>query len=196
VRNVLTMVRAVAQRTVAGGGTPQEIGGRLGGRIDALARTQSLLTRALGVGVDFEKLVRDELLAQAADLTALSISGPPLELSPKAAEVMTLAIHELAANATKYGALAHDAGKVVATWSFREEAGSQWLLFEWVESGVDLTGRLGAPAGFGTELITRRVPYELNGRGEVQLRAGGVRCTIEFPLVRGEGLLQTASPPK
>jgi PAS domain S-box-containing protein len=186
VRNVLTIVRSVALRTAAAGGTAEEIGERLGQRIDALARTQALLAPAHRVGVDLEKMVNDELIAQAAGANSISVSGPAVRLAPKAAEVMTLAVHELATNATKYGALACHGGHVTVRWSFEEKHGSRWLRLAWIESGVTLLPAAGARSGFGTELITRRIPYELQGHGEVKLAAGGVRCMIEFPLAHGD----------
>ena len=91
------------------GSTRQEFRERLGGRIAAL-----LLTRGAGVGVELESIIRDELLSQAADEARVLVGGPQVTLAPKAAEVLTLAIHELATNATKYGALRAPAGRIVS----------------------------------------------------------------------------------
>ena len=79
---------------------------RLEGRFRALARTQALLTRTANAGVDLATLVREEIRGQAEHDDQYRLSGPELLLAPKAAEVLTLAVHELATNALKYGALA------------------------------------------------------------------------------------------
>ena len=194
VRNVLAMVRSIVRRTVQGGRSAQDIGEDLEGRIDALARTQALLTRALGVGVDLETLVREELQAQAAQEDQVTVAGPTVELAPKAAEVLTLAVHELATNAMKYGALA-GAGKLTVDWAIEPRGGVSWLCFTWAETGVSIATATPRKGGFGTELITRRVPYELNGRANAELKADGMRCVLEFPLVQGASILETGSPP-
>ena len=195
VRNVLAMVTSLIRRTVKGDETALQIAGELEGRIQAMARTQTLLTRAVGQGVDFENMVREELIAQAADVARVSISGPPVQLSPKAAEVLTLAIHELATNSVKYGALGQDAGRLEIAWRRERQDGVEWLRSEWSETGVALQAAGAGRSGFGTELITRRVPYELQGHGRIEMRPGGVHCTVDFPLIPGESILATGAPP-
>jgi PAS domain S-box-containing protein len=194
VRNVLAMVRSVVRRTVQGGSTVEQIGEQLEGRIDTLARTQALLTRALNVGVDVGDMVHEELLAQAADAARVRIEGPPIKLSPKAAEVLTLAIHELATNAVKYGALGQAAGTLVVRWRSATADGADWLHLTWSESGVSIPAEVPRRTGFGTDLVTRRVPYELKGYGRLDVRPGGVHCEIGFPLVKGDSILETAGP--
>ncbi|MGJ4944023.1 sensor histidine kinase, partial [Bradyrhizobium sp. HKCCYLS1011] len=194
VRNVLAMVGSLVNRGDSGS-TTREFRERLGGRIAALARTQALLTRGAGVGVDLESLIHDELLSQAADAARVTIGGPRLTLAPKAAEVLTLAIHELATNAVKYGALRVPTGRIASLWKVEPVDGQSWLELDWQESGVEIAPQQDRRKGFGTELITRRVPYELKGRGALDLDAGGLRCRIAFPLKAGESILQTDVPP-
>src|SRR3546814_4829626 len=83
--------------------------------------------------------------------------------APKAAEVLTLAIHELATNAAKYGAIRAPAGEIAVHWRREQRDGQDWLEIEWRESGVEIAPEPNRRKGFGTELITRRVPYELKG---------------------------------
>ncbi len=193
VRNVLAMVGALVRRTVTGDEAARSIREALEGRIDAMARTQALLTRAVGRGVDLEGMVREELLAQGAE-DGVSVEGPPVLLSAKAAEVLTLAIHELATNSVKYGALAQSGAHLSIGWSRALRDRVEWLRLEWRETGVELPGEPSGREGFGTELITRRVPYELSGRGGIDLRPQGIECIIELPLVPGESILDTSSP--
>ncbi|API60603.1 hypothetical protein BSL82_15985 [Tardibacter chloracetimidivorans] len=193
VRNVLTMVASIINRGDPGD-TTEDLRERLSGRIAAMARTQTLLTRGAGVGVELEGMVRDELLAHTADQSRVSVEGLPVTLAPKAAEVLTLAIHELATNAAKYGAIRAPAGKIAVHWRREQRDGQDWLELEWRESGVEIAQQSNRRKGFGTELITRRVPYELKGRGELTLNPDGLLCVIAFPLKPGESILQTDIP--
>jgi two-component sensor histidine kinase len=194
VRNVLAMVRSLIRRTMSGAASVEEARGQLEGRIDALSRTQTLLTRALGAGVQLEEIIRDELEAQAVGEDGLSIAGPPIELAPKAAEVVTLAVHELATNAAKYGALRHEAGRLSVSWRIDEEQEPAWLQLRWRETGIAIQADGERRSGFGTELITRRVPYELRGRARIDFHADGVEAIVEFPLIEGTSVLQTSEP--
>src|SRR3546814_15727575 len=94
------------------GDTTEDLRERLSGRIAAMARTQTLLTRGAGVGVELEGMVRDELLAHTADRSRVSVEGLPVTLAPKAAEVLTLASHELPTTVAKFGAIRAPAGKL------------------------------------------------------------------------------------
>jgi len=190
VRNLLAMIRSVAARTGDTAGSVDEYRDLIEGRLRALARTQALLTRTANAGVDLDTLVREEVTVQAEHGGQYVISGPVLLLAPKAAEVLTLAVHELATNALKYGALVEPNGHVTVAWRVVYEDGEPWLRFDWREntgSGVLPPKR----EGFGTQLITRRVPYELKGRGSLDFNAEGVQCRLEFPLVRGDSILET-----
>ncbi len=193
VRNVLAMVASVVERSDAAV-SAEDFRTRLAGRIAAMARTQVLLTRDAGAGVDLAGVLRDELAAQLADQTRVTLRGPTLLLSPKAVEVLTLAIHELATNALKYGALSDPSGRLDVEWSVMQRDGQPWLDLHWRESGYRVDPVPGRRQGFGTELITQRVPYELNGRGELVLDDQGLDCRIVFPLTSEDSTFQTNLP--
>src|SRR3546814_13063251 len=91
------MVASIVNRGDPGDST-EDLRERLSGRIAAMARTQTLLTRGAGVGVELEGMVRDELLAQTADPSRGSGAGPAFTLAPKAADVLTPANAQLAPN--------------------------------------------------------------------------------------------------
>lgn len=191
VRNILAVIRSIVSRTAETSETVEDLSAHLDGRLAALARTQVLLTRSPGTGVDLEGLVRDELLAQVADEDRISIAGPEILLSPKAAEVMTLAVHELATNATKYGALSDSQGRIDIRWTVSPRDGMDWLAFHWGESGVKIAAAAPRRTGFGAVLIEQRVPYELTGSGALTFAPGGVQCAIAFPLLPIRSVLQT-----
>jgi two-component sensor histidine kinase len=194
VRNVLAMVRSMVRRAAASKTGVPDFVDHLQGRIDAMARTQSALTRAPGRGVELEGIVRDELLAFVARDEGFKVKGPALVLAPKAAEVLTLAIHELAANSLKYGALGADKDARIS-WQVHKRRGEKWLEFVWDERGVEIDDTNPSP-GFGTELITQRVPYELGGDSVMTFRKDGMTATIRFPLTGEQSVLQTDSGPE
>src|SRR5262249_44427273 len=105
VRNIMAVIRAITARTADSAGSVAEYASLMGGRLVALARVQALLTRSANLGVDVATIVHDELRAQV-DRSQYGMSGPHVIVAPKAAEVLALAVHELATNALKYGALA------------------------------------------------------------------------------------------
>lgn len=193
VRNVLAMVRSIVSK--GDGASVEEFRRDLEGRITAMARTQALLTRGAGVGVDLDGLIRQELLTHAVAEERLTISGDAVTLPPKAAEVLTLAIHELTTNALKYGALGQPDGHLNVFWSRERNGEKDWLRLTWQEHGVSVIPAAGPRRiGFGTELITKRVPYELRGQGSVDVQRDGICCTIAFPLAQGESIFQSDSP--
>lgn len=110
-------------------------------------------------------------------------------LAAKGAEVLGLAIHELATNAIKYGVLAGEKGGPAIKWSLQQEKGQTWLKLDW--TGIGIEPKPNTRRGFGTELVTGRVPYELKGRGSLVIAEAGAIATIEFPLLPGQSILQT-----
>ena len=191
VRNILAVIRAMVRRTHQEGQTAEEFIQHLEGRLGALARTQVLLTRRVDAGVDLELLIRDELESQAAPEGVATVEGPSVKLGSKAAEVVTLAIHELTTNSLKYGALSRTGAGIDIAWTVDERESVSWLRLRWSETGVPMVHSLPRRQGFGTELITRRIAYELRGAGVLEMRAGGILCTLEFPLEDGASILQT-----
>lgn len=200
VRNIMAVIRSIVVRTGDRAKTVPEYAALLEGRVLTLARVQALLTRAAGAGVPVAAIVHDEVSAQALRGEQYALSGPEVELSPKAAEILTLAVHELATNAVKYGALAGPEGCVRVRWTTFAERGETWLGFEWTEEGAPAAGH--APAdptltgrrGFGRELIEGRLPYELSGRARLEIGPGGAHCRLEFPLRAGPSILDTDAP--
>ncbi|PXW64102.1 MULTISPECIES: GAF domain-containing protein [Methylobacteriaceae] len=199
VRNIMAMMRAIVARTGDHAETVPDYAALLEGRVLTLARVQALLTRAAGAGVPVAAIVHDEVSAQALRAEQYALSGPEIELSPKAAEILTLAVHELATNALKYGALSAPDGCVRVNWATFPEGGETWLGFDWSEDGAPEADRSRADPvpgrrGFGRELIEGRLPYELAGRARLEIGPGGARCRLEFPLRSGPSILDTDAP--
>lgn len=184
VRNTMGVVRSIARRSAQTSSTVEEYAAHLDGRLSALARTQAAVTRDPEAGVDLEYLLADELMAyNAREGEQVHISGPAIRLQPKAAETLSLAIHELATNAVKYGALSQPAGRVEISWRIDDGVASPELNFDWREKG-------GPPVkspkrkGFGTEILERTLAFEFKGTTSLLFSPSGVHFSIALPLSR------------
>src|SRR4051812_10540008 len=100
-----------------------------------MARTHELLTRERWEGVSLEELVHDELTAYASQIDTFTLHGPKLLLRPRQALDLALAVHELATNAAKYGALSVRDGHVAVDWTTHRKDHLRCLHFVWQESG-------------------------------------------------------------
>ncbi|HEX2527225.1 MAG TPA: CheR family methyltransferase [Geminicoccus sp.] len=183
VRNTLAVVRSIARRSAVNSKTVEDYAAHLDGRLNAFARVQAVTTRDPAAGLDLEMLVADELLAHAAreGEQVSVIKGPKVRLQPRTAETFGLALHELATNAVKYGALTSPKGRIEVSWRFEEREGGRYLVLDWIETGVQLDAAGPQRRGFGTELIERTLAYELGGETGLQFGSNGLRCTIRLP---------------
>jgi PAS domain S-box-containing protein len=190
-RNLLGVVRSLADKTVSDAGSLDAFGSLFRERIDALARVNALLSRLdEGQRVAFDDLLRTELSARGVldgeRAGKVVLDGPPgVRLRSATVQTFALALHELATNAVKYGALAAAEGRLVVRWHVaRDAAGEARLRVEWRESGVpDMPADDEAPrgGGFGRELIEKALPYQLRADTSYELTADGVRCTVDLP---------------
>lgn len=183
VRNTLAIVRSIVSRTAEGSDDVESVSAHIEGRLDALARVQSAITRTSSGAVDLATLIEGELLAHALhEGERLSIQGPPASLERKTAETMSLAVHELTSNAVKYGALACSGGRIAVRWALRRREGRRWLDFNWTESQLDAP--VGPPdrEGFGTEVLLRNLPYELGAETVFDVLPTGLRFRCSLPL--------------
>lgn len=183
VRNTLGVVRSIARRTAETSENVQEMAMHLEGRLGAFSRVQTLVTRNADAGVDLTGLIEDELLAHAArEGDGLRIEGPDISLKARPAETMSLAIHELATNAVKYGALSAQYGRIDIHWERSMLDGAEGLQLVWEENGLDLPAGQPERQGFGLELLTRTLPYDLRAKTEVEFRREGLRFSMAVPL--------------
>lgn len=195
VRNIMAMMRSLVIRTATTAVSKEDYAQGLEGRLTTLARVQALLTRTASQGVSIAAIIHDEVSAQASHATQVKVSGPDVMLSPKASEVLTLAIHELATNALKHGALSAANGSVRVKWHTYERRKTPWLRLDWLERGNRPPSSPGQRRrGFGTELIECLIPYELKGTGQLIVDGDGARCTLTFPLADGHSILETRAP--
>jgi PAS domain S-box-containing protein len=180
VKNTLAIVQSLAHQTFRGAGIQATARTAFEGRLAALATAHNLLTRERWEATDLETVVVETLAAQVSDPTSVSIRGPRVRLDPKTAVSIAMALHELATNAIKYGALSVDGGHVTLRWSSGSTDAPR-LLLDWRESGGP---KVTAPTtrGFGSRMIERALASELRGRVKLEYLADGLHCAIDAPL--------------
>ena len=151
----------------------------LDGRIRALSATHDLLIQSDWGATPVRSVVEAELAPYAkAGEHLLFLSGPDVELAPNDALSLGLAIHELATNAAKYGALSATGGKVVVAWYMMSDA---LIHVEWTEEGGPPV-RPSHSRGFGMDLIEKIVAHELGNPVDVRFEPHGVECTLIVPV--------------
>jgi two-component sensor histidine kinase len=169
VKNVLAAVQALAQQTAKRTTSLDSFLQTFGGRLKAMASANELLTAARWRGAAIDHLAAAELGAMAPGQT--SWQGPELFLTPRAANALALALHELATNAVKFGALSVEGGHVKLSWKALPSGGFEAV---WSESGGPTVAAPGR-TGFGTTLLGQVTGRELNGDTTVEYRPAGVR---------------------
>lgn len=174
VKNTLASIQAIVSQTSRTAVSLAAFTEGLNRRIRSMSRAHSLLTQSRWEGVSIDTLIREELAAYKAEHANFALDGPDLMLRPKIALALSLAIHELATNAAKYGALSVSAGRVDVSWRFDSSAG---LDLFWRESGGPPVG-LPDRRGFGSTLIERALAIETGGRSVLTFEPTGVTCAI------------------
>ncbi len=191
VKNILTVASSLATQSLRGTTTAEEFAEMFLGRLQALAKAHELLSSEHWAEVPLKALITAGLELQAENKERVTLDGPPIRLGAKAATTLSLAIHELATNATKYGAFANDTGHVDIGWAQEWRPSGAFLVIRWRESG-------GPPVqppskkGFGPEMIERGIKYELRGQAKVDFLPAGLEVQIALPL---EGQCHPAPSP-
>ena len=146
-------------------------------RIHSMAKAHSLLTQSRWEGVSVDGLLREELDAYGPMPGVVSLDGTDAVLTPKSALALSLALHELATNAAKFGSLTVAAGRVAVRWNIRDDGG---LGLTWTESDGP---HVSPPTrrGFGSSLIERALALETGGRATIHYKPSGVVCDIVLP---------------
>jgi two-component sensor histidine kinase len=152
-------------------------------RIQALARSHDLLTATKwdGVGLhDLVEMAMKPFRTITEKLDRITTSGSNILLSPKTTLAIAIALNELATNSIKYGALSNDEGTVELDWHLIKEPAGDRLSIRWQErNGPIVTPP--AHKGFGTWVLGRGIPHELDGTVTLDYLAQGVMCQIDIP---------------
>lgn len=178
VKNVLATVTAIARQTFGRNEENSVDVETFGARLSSLGRAHDLLIQGTWQKADLRSVVDQALLPFAAE--KFHVTGVPVPLPARAVVAFSLALHELATNAAKYGALSVPDGRVLITWQLEGKDAST-LKFQWTEKGGPAVS---APTkkGFGSLLIERLLATELNGESIVIYDVDGVSCKISAQL--------------
>lgn len=193
VKNILMVITSLVSQTLRSGGSSQDFADDIQGRIQSLSRVHNLLNLHHQTHADLRNMVTGELGTFRSGIQdRIVIDGKEdVCLTGKATQVLAMALHELATNAAKYGALSTTAGKVKVSWSVANSTEHPRLSLTWIESGGPPV-KPPSRSGFGSQLIEHIVSHELEADVRRQFEPGGVRCTIEFPLSDRTGYVVTA----
>ncbi|MGK7869935.1 type II toxin-antitoxin system ParD family antitoxin [Falsiroseomonas sp. E2-1-a20] len=150
------------------------------GRVGALARTQTLLAENRWNGADLRALLQGEIAPFIGGQRVL-LDGPLVALAPMTAQALAMAVHELATNAVKHGALSVATGRVAITWSLQGE-GARSLRLHWTEAGGPPVPERPPRRGFGSRVLDATLRGQLGGCVELEWRRDGLACTVAVPL--------------
>jgi PAS domain S-box-containing protein len=189
-KNMLSVVDAIAHQTAAR--SPEDFIARFSERIQALSANQDLLVRNEWNGVGIADLVRAQL-AHFSDLigSRITVHGPALRLKAASAQAIGLALHELATNAGKYGALSTDAGRVAVNWRTEGDAFSM----SWTERGGP---PVTAPTrrGFGTIVMDVMAERTVDGKVDLDYAPAGVTWRLTCPAAKALERTERESAPE
>jgi two-component sensor histidine kinase len=178
-KNTLAMVQSIVTQSLRNATSLEDATLRTSERIQALGRAQDMLTNSSWQAADIGDVVAAAVSPHVDAGSRFVLAGPPVDLDAQQSMGLSLAIHELATNATKYGALSNGAGHVDIEWTISGDD----LRFQWTErDGPTVqppTGR-----GFGTRLNERVVPSYFSGKASTRYDSEGIRYLLEGTVQR------------
>lgn len=179
IKNILAMVSAIASQTLRNGDL-KTASTTFNERLQALSSAHDILTRSRWTAASLNEIMTSALATFPPE--RVSVSGPPLILSPKRALSLALAVNELGTNAVKYGALANESGRVAVSWEVGSNDGNDpQLRWTWHESdGPPVVSP--SRRGFGRFLIERVLATDFGGEVRIAYEPQGVSCTLVAPL--------------
>ncbi|MHA7061785.1 PAS domain-containing sensor histidine kinase [Azospirillum argentinense] len=179
VKNTLATVQSIAAQTLRSTPTPDAFEPTFTGRLMALSRAHDLLNLESWQGASLQDVLTTAFLAHDPD--RVTLIGENLRVRTRAALALSMAVHELASNAAKHGALSAPAGRVEIGWTVGDRNGASDVHLVWKErhgpAVMTPPGR-----GFGCRLIERGLAHELGGTAQLDFEPDGLRCAITFPL--------------
>jgi two-component sensor histidine kinase len=179
VKNTLTVLGAVATQTFRDASSKADLE-KYQGRLAAFGRAHDLLTAANWAAAPLQDVISTALIPYRTGEGRFAVSGPALVVRSRQALALSLAIHELATNAIKYGALTVASGEVSITWTIEDQEGGPNFIFLWRELGGPPASQP-ASVGFGSRLISRVLQDDFRGTVEVTYESTGLVCRLTTP---------------
>jgi len=176
-KNLLAVIQAMARQTARHAGSIDGFLTHFSARLQGLAASHDLLVRESWHGASLGELIRSQMSNHFARAGQVSIEGPDVALKPEAAQNLGLALHELAANAEKFGALSAPEGRVSIVWHRHD---GEALELNWREQlGPKVKAR--SKRGFGSLVIERNLARALDAQVDMAFDPDGLRCRIVIP---------------
>jgi len=182
INNMLATIQAIARKTRAKTQSLDEFANAFDNRLAAIARTHALLSRTSTSRIEVREVLSQELsVLGALEGENLAQHGPEISLPAKQAELLSMAIHELATNAVKHGALSREDGHIEVSWDALDCGNQKEFRLFWRERASPIAQ---APVrrGFGSEFLEKSIPQMLHGRFERNFGSDGMECTVSFPI--------------
>jgi two-component sensor histidine kinase len=176
VKNLITVIQAIVRRTVVSGRTPEESREVLVNRLAALGSAHDLLVEANWQGAPIDRVIGSEVIGFSE---RVNVAGPPVLLSALGSQNIALLVHELATNASKYGALSRPSGSIEILWSIDDKS-ARSLKFLWRESGGPPCSPP-AHKGFGLSLLDM-IGTNLSSSPRLSFKSGGFEFEASIPL--------------
>jgi PAS domain S-box-containing protein len=181
-KNLLMVIQSIARRTARTAGSLEEFERRFERRLQGLAASHDVLVSKNWQGAPLADLVRQQLVPFAEiQGSRIKLEGPDVVVTAEAAQALGLAIHELATNAIKYGALSVPAGRISVSWALEGDAGAtRALLLNWIEQD----GPLVTPPerkGFGHVVIGEMVERSLGAKVAMEFAGEGLKWSVSIP---------------
>lgn len=181
VKNTLAIVAAITSQSLRTANSLEEAAKTIADRIQALGTAQDLLIRERWTGAGCRTLIESAVRAfQSRSVDQFEITGENIAIASGPAMSLSMVIHELSTNATKYGALSVPAGRVSIQWMVLDDDPRRFVL-RWIESGGPAVTEP-ARKSFGSRLIEQALPGQLKGEARMQFEPSGLICEVNIPL--------------
>jgi PAS domain S-box-containing protein len=180
-RNTLTVVQAIVSQTFRNSEDPKHAVQAINARLFALSYANEVLMRTQWHNAPITDVVKSGIAVHGSDNRRIQVDGPKINVGPRTALALTMALHELCTNAIKYGALSNDGGNVVLDWSVSESPSSAKFQLRWRERGGPAVT---APTrtGFGSRIIDEYCGSQLGGNASLLFNPDGVEWTLDAPM--------------
>lgn len=180
-KNLLAVIQAMARQTARHAGSTESFLSQFASRLQGMASSHDLLVRESWHGASLNELVRSQLSAYGGKgQHQIVFEGPDVALKPEAAQNLGLALHELAINAQKFGALSVPDGRVSIRWGRHDDGKDNALELDWREQfGPKVKAR--RKRGFGSLVIERNLARSLDAQVNLEFEPDGVHCRIVIP---------------
>lgn len=180
-KNLLAVIQAMARQTANHAGSTDAFLKQFGSRLQALAASHDLLVRESWYGASLGELIRSQLSSYLDGAAVqVTIEGPAIALKPEAAQNLGLALHELAINAAKFGALSVPTGRIAITWTRRESTADTAVELDWREE-LGPKVKVRRKKGFGSMVIERNLARALDAKVSMNFDPDGLHCNIVIP---------------